>query len=82
LQTYSAEDASAVARMYFLRALLSVRTLAGVTGVVADVGVYVGSQPPVSEHFTSSATHTEKALDELLPRIRALLTRAGVLPTP
>lgn len=80
LRTYSAGDASAIARLFHVQALLSVRALTGATSVVADVGVYVGSRPPVSEHFTSSPHPTaEGALNELLPRIRALLTRAGVL---
>ncbi len=82
LRAYSAGDASAIASLYHLRALLSVRALAGASGVVVDVGIHVGSQPPVSEHLTSSPLPTaEKAIDELLPRIRALLARAGVLPS-
>lgn len=83
LRTYSAGDASAIARLLHARALLSVRALVGVKGVVAEVGVYVRSEPLISEHFSSSPhRNAESALDELLPRIHALLASAGVLPTP
>lgn len=81
-RAYNAEDAAAFASLFRASVLLSVRTLAGPLGVVADVGIHIGAKPPVREHYISTPLPTaEQALDELMPRIRAVLARAGVLPS-